>query len=69
MRVVVLQNSVLGVVLAGQHFSSPLTAVPCAVSSVCHSLIGSTLAGFWRRKSIGTGTTDGVEGGKDLDLG
>ncbi|KAG6557091.1 hypothetical protein Mapa_001018 [Marchantia paleacea] len=43
-----MQNSVLGVVLAGQHFSNPLTAVPCAVSSVCHSVFGSTLAGIWR---------------------
>ncbi|XP_031474065.1 probable sodium/metabolite cotransporter BASS1, chloroplastic [Nymphaea colorata] len=43
-----MQNSVLGVVLAGQHFSNPLTAVPCAVSSVCHSVIGSILAGIWR---------------------
>lgn len=44
-----MQNSVLGVVLASQHFGNPLTAVPCAVSSVCHSIFGSTLAGFWRR--------------------
>lgn len=43
-----MQNSVLGVVLAGQHFGNPLTAVPCAVSSVCHSIYGSILAGIWR---------------------
>lgn len=43
-----MQNSVLGVVLAGQHFGNPLTAVPCAVSSVCHSILGSALAGIWR---------------------
>ncbi|RVW82002.1 putative sodium/metabolite cotransporter BASS1, chloroplastic [Vitis vinifera] len=43
------QNSVLGVVLATQHFGNPLTAVPCAVSSVCHSVFGSVLAGIWRR--------------------
>lgn len=43
-----MQNSVLGVVLAGQHFGNPLTAVPCAVSSVCHSIFGSALAGIWR---------------------
>ncbi|KAL6196658.1 hypothetical protein ACLB2K_032272 [Fragaria x ananassa] len=43
-----MQNSVLGVVLATQHFGNPLTAVPCAVSSVCHSIIGSALAGIWR---------------------
>lgn len=46
---VFLQNSVLGVVLATQHFGDPLTAVPCAVSSVCHSIFGSALAGIWRR--------------------
>ncbi|KAM7498560.1 hypothetical protein LguiA_022974 [Lonicera macranthoides] len=44
-----MQNSVLGVVLASQHFGNPLTAVPCAVSSVCHSILGSALAGIWRR--------------------
>lgn len=43
-----MQNSVLGVVLATQHFGNPLTAVPCAVSSVCHSILGSALAGIWR---------------------
>ncbi|KAK4851720.1 hypothetical protein QYF36_017826 [Acer negundo] len=43
-----MQNSVLGVVLATQHFGNPLTAVPCAVSSVCHSIFGSILAGIWR---------------------
>ncbi|GLU17769.1 hypothetical protein SLE2022_341240 [Rubroshorea leprosula] len=44
-----MQNSVLGVFLATQHFGNPLTAVPCAVSSVCHSVMGSALAGIWRR--------------------
>ncbi|TYJ48219.1 hypothetical protein E1A91_A01G045700v1 [Gossypium mustelinum] len=44
-----MQNSVLGVYLATQHFQNPLTAVPCAVSSVCHSIFGSLLAGIWRR--------------------
>lgn len=43
-----MQNSVLGVVLAGRHLGSPLAAVPCAVSSVCHSVYGSALAGVWR---------------------
>jgi BASS family bile acid:Na+ symporter len=43
-----MQNSVLGVVLATEHFGNPLTAVPCAVSSICHSVIGSILAGIWR---------------------
>jgi BASS family bile acid:Na+ symporter len=44
-----MQNSGLGVVLARQHFSTePLTAVPCAISSVVHSVIGSLLAAVWR---------------------
>lgn len=44
-----MQNSVLGIVLATQHFGNPLTTVPCAVSSICHSIYGSVLAGIWRR--------------------
>ncbi len=44
-----MQNSGLGAVLAKAHFAAhPLTAVPSALSSVCHSLIGSVLAGWWR---------------------
>ncbi|NDC63706.1 MAG: bile acid:sodium symporter family protein [Planctomycetia bacterium] len=44
-----MQNSGLGVVLAQKHFpGEPLTAVPCAISSVTHSVIGSLLAGWWR---------------------
>ncbi|MCE9631384.1 MAG: bile acid:sodium symporter family protein [Planctomycetia bacterium] len=44
-----MQNSGLGVVLAQRHFpAEPLTAVPCAISSVVHSLIGSGLACWWR---------------------
>jgi bile acid:Na+ symporter, BASS family len=43
-----MQNSGLGVVLARKHFADPLTAVPCAISSVFHSVIGSLLAGWWR---------------------
>jgi BASS family bile acid:Na+ symporter len=44
-----MQNSGLGVVLAKKHFpAEPLTAVPCAISSVFHSVIGSILAGIWR---------------------
>ncbi|KAB2605443.1 sodium/metabolite cotransporter BASS1 [Pyrus ussuriensis x Pyrus communis] len=48
-RTISIENSVLRIVLAGQHFGNPLTAVPCAVSSVCHSILGSALAGFWRQ--------------------
>ncbi len=43
-----MQNSGLGVVLARRHFADPLTAVPCAISSVFHSVIGSVLAAWWR---------------------
>jgi bile acid:Na+ symporter, BASS family len=43
-----MQNSGLGVVLARKHFADPLTAVPCAISAVFHSVIGSMLAGWWR---------------------
>ena len=49
-----MQNSGLGVVLAQQHFpAEPLTAVPCAISSVVHSVLGSLLAGWWRGKLTG----------------
>ena len=44
-----MQNSGLGVVLAQRHFpTEPLAAVPCAISSVVHSCLGSLLAGWWR---------------------
>jgi BASS family bile acid:Na+ symporter len=43
-----MQNSGLGVVLARQNFADPLTALPCAVSAIFHSVIGSVLAGVWR---------------------
>ena len=46
-----MQNSGLGVVLARKHFADPLTAVPCAISAVFHSVIGSILAGWWRWRS------------------
>jgi BASS family bile acid:Na+ symporter len=44
-----MQNSGLGVVLARQNFVDPLVAIPSAISSLCHSLIGSLLAAIWRR--------------------
>lgn len=51
-----MQNSGLGTVLATKHFTNPqtlvcLAAVPCAISAVMHSLIGSALAVWWRTKS------------------
>jgi BASS family bile acid:Na+ symporter len=43
-----MQNSGLATVLARSHFASPLTAIPCAISAVVHSVIGSLLAAYWR---------------------
>ena len=48
-----MQNSGLGVVLAQQNFASPLVALPCAISSVFHSLIGSLVAAAWRASADG----------------
>ncbi|MEM7156681.1 MAG: bile acid:sodium symporter family protein [Myxococcota bacterium] len=45
-----MQNSGLGVVLARNNFASPMVAIPAAISSLFHSLIGSVLAGYWRRR-------------------
>jgi BASS family bile acid:Na+ symporter len=45
-----MQNSGLASVLAKTHFSSYLLApLPCAFSSVIHSILGSMLAFVWRR--------------------
>ena len=46
-----MQNSGLGVVLAQKNFIDPLTPVPCAISAVFHSVIGSILAGIWRLRT------------------
>jgi bile acid:Na+ symporter, BASS family len=43
-----MQNSGLGVVLAKNNFPNPATAIPSAISSATHSIIGSLLAGIWR---------------------
>lgn len=51
-----MQNSGLGTVLANNHFKNTVTgvslaAVPCAISALAHSLIGSMLAVWWRSSS------------------
>ena len=47
-----MQNSGLGVALAQKNFPTlPTAPVPCAISSVFHSVIGSILAGIWRLKT------------------
>ena len=46
-----MQNSGLGVVLAQKNFPLlPAAATPCAISAVFHSVIGSLLAAYWRRR-------------------
>jgi len=45
-----MQNSGLGVVLARSNFTNPYVAIPSAIASVFHSLIGSLLAAFWRKR-------------------
>ena len=44
-----MQNSGLGVVLARSNFANPLVAIPSALSTVAHSLIGSLAAAWWSR--------------------
>ncbi|XP_057469126.1 probable sodium/metabolite cotransporter BASS1, chloroplastic [Actinidia eriantha] len=43
-----MQNSSLGVVLATSHFSSPMVALPPALSAVIMNIMGSTLGVVWR---------------------
>ena len=45
-----MQNSGLGVVLARANFSDPAVAIPSAISSIVHSILGSFLAATWRRR-------------------
>jgi len=46
-----MQNSGLGVVLARENFSSPLVAIPGALSSLVHSLLGSFFVRLFKNKS------------------
>ncbi len=45
-----MQNSGLGAYLARANFANPAIAIPSAISSAIHSLIGSVAAGIWRNK-------------------
>ena len=45
-----MQNSGLAVVLSRNFENLPAAATPGAISAVMHSLIGSVLAAFWRRR-------------------
>jgi BASS family bile acid:Na+ symporter len=62
-----MQNSGLGIVLARQHFASPLVAMPSAISSLFHSLVASALVAVWRRNPRGGLRGDERRG--PLDLG
>jgi len=47
-----MQNSGLGVALAGLHFAaSPVTAVPSAIFSFWHNISGPLLATYWAGKT------------------
>lgn len=46
-----MQNSGLGAVLARTHFLDPATAIPSALSSLTHSLIGSFFASYFRSRT------------------
>lgn len=58
-----MQNSSLGVVLATTHFSSPLVAVPAAVSAVVMNVMGSGLAVVWRHSGHGDLLKEGNSSG------
>ncbi|EOQ95062.1 sodium Bile acid symporter family protein [Leptospira wolbachii serovar Codice str. CDC] len=45
-----MQNSGLGAVLARTHFLDPSTAIPSALSSLTHSLLGSLFATYFRKE-------------------
>ncbi|MCK5468804.1 MAG: bile acid:sodium symporter family protein, partial [Cyclobacteriaceae bacterium] len=45
-----MQNSGLGAYLAKANFANPAIAIPSAISSATHSIIGSIAAGIWRNK-------------------
>ena len=48
-----MQNSGLGVALTQRNFPAlPTAPVPCAISAVCHSVLGSVLAGWWRLRPV-----------------
>lgn len=49
-----MQNSALAAVLAAASLGGGVACVPGAVSAVCHSVLGSGLASWWRRKGVGS---------------
>jgi BASS family bile acid:Na+ symporter len=60
-----MQNSGLGAALAQSNFPQlPLAPVPCAISAVFHSVLGSILAGVWRTRERERGETEPVNQGR-----
>jgi bile acid:Na+ symporter, BASS family len=57
-----MQNSGLATVLARTHFANPLTAIPCAISAVVHSVLGSVLAALWRQRPADDALVCGTTG-------
>ncbi|KAI5055881.1 hypothetical protein GOP47_0029402 [Adiantum capillus-veneris] len=55
-----MQNSSLGVVLATTHFTSPMVAMPAAISAVLMNIMGSSLAVVWSR--FGADSANGDQG-------
>ena len=47
-----MQNSGLGVVLARENFTSPSVAIPAALSSLIHSLLGSFFVKIFKNKPL-----------------
>tara|TARA_A100001015_G_scaffold53529_1_gene58643 strand:- start:259 stop:399 length:141 start_codon:yes stop_codon:yes gene_type:complete len=45
-----MQNSGLGVVLARENFNNPSVAIPAALSSLIHSLLGSFFVRLFKNK-------------------
>jgi len=62
-----MQNSGLGATLATRHFPATVAAVPCAISAVYHSLIGSFLAAVWRARPA-DGQVEAEVDGRDDEL-
>ena len=46
-----MQNSGLGVVLARENFNNPSVAIPAAISSLIHSLLGSFFVKIFKKKT------------------
>lgn len=52
-----MQNSSLGVVLATSHFTSPVVALPPAMSAVIMNIMGSSLGFIWRQMNPSDSST------------